>query len=191
MTMAGPSQTSQRAWLPHWLVTWFRARKLRHLVREVDSGFAPRAAKARGDERQAILSQWSFEVNPSNAELAQIESVRLRRLAYRWHLDCPSQERDYQTGLFYIPDALRIKLRREISAARRESIRWWVQVLVMPLIGLLGVLTAVLSVFSRAPLELISVCSPFPKGWKNGAWESRCNSPSGWSDRSSDSDRAG
>ena len=116
------------------------------MVRELDRSFAPEAAKARGEEKQAILAEWGYEVSVPNAELAQLESVQLRSLARRWYVDCPSQERDYQTGTFYIPDSLRMKLRRDIRDARRESIRWWVQVFVMPLIGLLGVITALISV---------------------------------------------
>ena len=38
-----------------------------------------------------------------------------------------------------------MKLRREIRDARREGIRWWIQVVVMPLIALASSITALVS----------------------------------------------
>ena len=56
---------------------------------------------------------------------------------------------DHQTGRWYIPDAQRKKLRREIQDAKRESIQWWIQVVVMPLIALVGSATALIALFYR------------------------------------------
>ena len=113
----------------------------------MDRYFAPLVAKASGDEEQAVLAKWSFEVQEPKSKLGQLETARLRRLADRFLLDCPSSEQNRDTGLFYIPDLLRRKLKREIRDARRERVRWWVQAVVMPLIGLLGVTAALLSVY--------------------------------------------
>ncbi len=82
-------------------------------------------------------------------KLAQFESARLRRLAQRWNVDTPSSEMDDQTGHWYIQYAERRKLRCDIQLARRESIRWWIQVVVMPLIALVTSAIALISLFFR------------------------------------------
>ena len=132
-----------------WLTRWLRVRALRGDVRELDDHFRSLAANTTGNEEQAILTEWEFELRWPRNELAQLESARLRRLAYRWNVDSPSSVQDDQTGHWYIPDEPRKKLRREIRDARRESIRWWIQVVVMPLIALLSSATALISLFFR------------------------------------------
>ena len=131
--------------MPDWLRTRLRIRKLRRNIRELENHFEPLAADAKGDHEQAILTEWSFEARWPESELAQHESVKLRKLARRWNVDTPSSEQDHQTGHWYIPDAQRAKLRRDIRDARRESVQWWIQVAVMPLIALVSSVTALIS----------------------------------------------
>ena len=126
-----------------------RVRKLRLEIRELDNHFEPLATKATGREQEAIMGEWSHEAQWPRSELAQIESARLRRLAHCWNLEVPPNEQDDQTGRRYITDGPRRKLRREIRDARRESIRWWIQVVVLPLIALLSSIVAVISLFFR------------------------------------------
>ena len=135
--------------LPEWLTTWRRARKLARDIRDLENEYRPLVEKAEREkdwkEKQRVLSEWSFESRWPESELGVVESRRLRRLAERWNVDSPALEQDDQTGDWYVPDALRRKMRREIIAARRESIRWWVQVLVMPLMAVLSTTTALIA----------------------------------------------
>ena len=139
----------EESMVPEWLTTWRRARKLARDIRELGNEYRPLVEKAERekdwDEKQRVLSEWSFESRWPESELGVLESRRLRRLAERWNVDSPTLEQDDQTGEWYVPDALRRKMRREIIAARRESIRWWVQVLVMPLMAVLSTTTALIA----------------------------------------------
>ena len=145
--MSGQAKKSRRSWLPDWLWTQLRIRKLQRDVRKLDNHYRPLASDAKGDDKQAILSEWEFEELWLRSELAQHESDKLRKLAHRWNVDTPSSESDPRTGRRYIPNALRAKLRREIRDVRRESVGWWIQVVVMPLIALVSSVTALVSLF--------------------------------------------
>jgi hypothetical protein len=52
---------------------------------------------------------------------------------------------DPRTGHTYLQPPEQSKLQRQIRLARRESIRWWIQTLIMPLIALIGVAVGLLS----------------------------------------------
>ena len=125
-------------------------RALRKSISDLRDDFGPKVDAARGHEEQHLLAEWSFEAAWPESELAQIETARLSRQAYRWNIDVPASTQDHQTGHWYIEDAERRKLKRAIRDARREGIRWWVQVLVMPLIALISSITALVSLFYRA-----------------------------------------
>ena len=148
--MSGQSKRSWPSWLPDWLTRRLHVRKLRRDVREVDSHYRPlAAAETMWDKKQAIEAEWSFEAAWPANELAVLESARLRRLADRWDIDTPSSKPDRQTGHRYIPDEQRRKMRREIRDARRESTRWWIQVVVVPLIALVSSVTALIALLYR------------------------------------------
>ena len=147
--MSGQSKKSHRSWLPGWLTTPLLVRKLRREVHELDSRYGRWASETKVEERQDILAEWSFKVQWPKSELAQLESARLRRLARRWNVDSPSSEHDCQTGRWYIPDAPRGKLRREIRDAKRQSIKWWIQVVVVPMIALVSSATALIALLLR------------------------------------------
>ena len=142
--MSGQSKKSRRWWLPNWLRAQLHLQKLRREIRELDKHYGPLAADAKGDHEQDILSQWSFEEQWPKSELAEHESAKLRKLAHRWNVDTPSSESDPRTGRWYIPDAQRVQMRREIRDARRESVKWWIQVIVIPLIALISALTTLI-----------------------------------------------
>ena len=145
--MSGQSKKPRRWWLPNWLRTQLHLQKLRRDIRELDKHFRPLAADAKGDHEQDILSKWSFEEEWPKSELAEHESAKLCKLARRWNVDTPSSESDPRTGRWYIPDAQRVQMRREIRDVRRESVKWWIQVVVMPLIALVSSVTALISMF--------------------------------------------
>ena len=143
--MSGRVTRWLRSRRPDWLTTWLRRRELRRTVREIDNWFKPLADSATGDDQQAILVEWAFNLEWPNSKLAELETRRLGRLARRWNVDSPSPEHDYDNGCWYIPDEPRKKLRRDIREARREIIRWWIQVVVVPLMILVSAATAVIS----------------------------------------------
>ena len=150
--MATTDDRGSRKWrsrLPKWLSTWLRMRELNRDVRELDDHYRPLAAKATGNDKQRILSEWSFETGWPRSELGVLESERLRRLADRHLVDSPRYEQDDQTGDWYIPDGPRMELRRRIRDARRATVGHWIQAIAMPLIGLLGSLSAVISLLLR------------------------------------------
>ena len=152
--MSFQSKRTWRSWLPSWLAASFRARDIRRAAQDLDRHYRPLADKARGQEQHDIVAEWHFESQWPISELGELETERLRRLAHRWNVDCPPPEENRDTGRVYIPDDLRRNLRRDIRDARRESIRWWIQVVVMPLIALLGVTTALLSLSLSLSLTL-------------------------------------
>ena len=137
-----------RTLLPKWFTMWLRARKLRCEIRELDKRYRPLVEEAEAeqerDEKERILSEWQFELRWPESRLAVLDSRRLTRRALRWNIDSPAVEQDDQTGDWYIPDTRRRKLRREIITARRETVHWWIQVLVMPLLALVGSTTALI-----------------------------------------------
>ena len=137
-----------RTLLPNWFTMWLRARKLRCEIREFEKHYRPLVENAEAererDEKERILSEWQFESRWPESTLAVLESRRLTRRALRWNIDSPAFEQDNQTGDWYIPDTRRRTLRREIIAARRETVHWWIQVLVMPLLALVGSTTALI-----------------------------------------------
>lgn len=124
-------------------------RALRKSISDLRDEFGSRVNAAKGDEEQNLLAEWSFEAAWPETELAEIETGKLSSQAYRWNIDVPASIEDHRTGYSYIPDAERRKLKRAIRDARRESIRWWVQVLVVPLIALVSSVTALVSLFYR------------------------------------------
>ncbi len=67
--MSGQSKRSWRSWLPDWLMTRLRVRKLRRDKRKLDNHFGPLAAEATGHKEQAILVEWSYEAQWPESEL--------------------------------------------------------------------------------------------------------------------------
>ena len=110
--------------MPDWLRTRLRIRKLRRNIRELENHFEPLAADAKGDHEQAILTEWSFEARWPESELAQHESVKLRKLARRWNVDTPSSEQDHQTGRTLhtsFVERLNLTIRHGSAYLRRRS----------------------------------------------------------------------
>ncbi len=136
--------------LPDWLTTWCRKRKLKRSIRELEDDFRPQLAKAGGHEEQELLSELVFELQDPQSELAMLETARLRSRAHRWNVDPPASELDHRTGRWYIPEAPRRQLRRDIRDARRAGIQWWIQVVVTPLIALLGVTIGLIGLLASA-----------------------------------------
>ena len=75
--MSGQSKKSRFSWLPDWLRTRLRIRKLRRNIRELENHFEPLAADAKGDHEQAILTEWSFEARWPESELRRTPGQHL------------------------------------------------------------------------------------------------------------------
>ena len=143
--MSDPSKKSWRFSTPRRFRTWLRKRGLRRYLDHLRREYDPQCDAATGDVEQALLVEWSFEASWPESELAVIESDRLRVQAARWNVPCPTSVQHHETGVWHIEDSARMKLRREIRDARREGIRWWIQVVVMPLIALACSITALVT----------------------------------------------
>ena len=143
--MSGPSKKSWRFWTPRRFRTWLRKRGLRRNLDYLRREYEPKFDAATGYDKQALLAEWSFEASWSESELAAIESERLQGQAARWNIPCPALVQHHNTGVWHIEDSARMQLKREIRDARREGIRWWIQVVVVPLIALVSSITALVS----------------------------------------------
>jgi hypothetical protein len=148
--MSGQS-TKSLDFLPEWLKTRRRVRQIRKQIRDIEASYREQLKAAGADPNDdAHMSELYSELEWPDSELAQIESVRLRRLAERWNIEAPNYTEDSRTGHWTIPYKDRRKLKREIRDARREAIRWWIQVAVMPLIALVSSITALTALFYRS-----------------------------------------
>jgi hypothetical protein len=154
--MADQSKKSWRSWRPEWLTEWQRRHRLRQEIRSLAEHFLPLADAARGIDEQRIAAEWQSESQWPEHGLAELEMRRLRKLAMRWKVDMPpiSDPASYvwsdpQTGHSYLQPEAHVKLRRAIRDAKRETIRFSVQVIVMPLIGLIGAAIGLVSVLRR------------------------------------------
>lgn len=146
---ADTTDNLSRSWVPNRVTTWRRVRRLRRQLRDLEEHYQPLLEDASGDNEQRLLSEWDYESQWAESELARYESANLRKLADRWSVEAPASEQDMRTGEWYIPHAGRLKLRREIRDAKRESIRWWIQVVVTPLIALVSSIVALISLLAR------------------------------------------
>jgi hypothetical protein len=156
--MSGLSKKSWRSCLPEWFRSWRRQRSLERQIKTLDDEYGPRADAERGDAQQAILAEWSFESSWPSNELAALETNRLMRLAHRWRVDFPDATEangwvlfDHQTGHAYLQAWERVRLNRQIDAARKDAIKWWIDVLVPVLtllLGTIGALTGLLAVWN-------------------------------------------
>jgi hypothetical protein len=139
--------------MPEWIRDLGERRRHRAEIDTINAKFVDRYDAAEDDEEQHFVNQeWEVTLDPHETALGLLDTKKLLRQAQRWGIDIPD---DYWTfGRIederYIGYSGRTKLRREISKARREAIRWWIQTVVMPLIALVSVATAWMSLFFRA-----------------------------------------
>jgi hypothetical protein len=133
---------------PDWLTTWLRIFVLRRHLRHLEEYFGRLAAAAsKGDREQAVLAEWAVAARWPAKELSQLESHQLHRKARFWNLPVPRYEFDHETGKRYIPVEQRSQLKRKIRDARREGVRWWIRVLVIPVVSLVAAVAALMSMF--------------------------------------------
>ena len=102
--MSDQSKKSRGSWLPDWVRTRLHRRKLRRTIRELKNHYEPLIGDGNGDYEQAALSKFLFEVQEPKSELAEYETIRLRKRAHRWNVDPPSSELDSRTRRWYIPE---------------------------------------------------------------------------------------
>lgn len=150
--MSGQSKRSWRSWAPERLRHWIDRRKLEAEIDEINARFRPRITAAKTENEERLIDQeWDFLVAEHYEELGYLDTKRLAKGAAKWGVEIPA---DYwTTGHYsyqrYLTSGAQTKLRRATRAARREEIRWWIQVAVMPLIALISVAVALVSLFWR------------------------------------------
>lgn len=128
--------------------------KYRRIVRETDA------------EVERFLDDAREERAHSDAQIADatldvrldiVNSRKVERQARRWGVDLPHMAFVQESGggpwlihpdvqIHYLHPYELDRLRPLIKKAKRESISWWVQNAVVPLIGLIGALTGLIAV---------------------------------------------
>jgi hypothetical protein len=123
-------------------------RRLKNNIAVLNQKFEQRMAEARTDQAEHDIDQeWTHAVENDHASLGILETRHILRLVTRWDVDIPADawvSNDYE-NMRYLSQAAQAKLRREIKAAKRETIRWWIQVTVLPITGLVGATIGLIS----------------------------------------------
>jgi hypothetical protein len=140
--------------MPRRIQDWAEERRLEENIRIVGEEFRPRmtAAAAIGDEEEHIVDQeWSAAVEDDITSLGVLKTRRLVKNAARWDVEIPASSwtDDRYQNARYIPKGRQSKIQREIRTVRRERIRWFFQVVVIPTISLLGLIVALVSLLTR------------------------------------------
>jgi hypothetical protein len=149
--MFGRLKKSWRSWIPESWRDWLERRRLKKVISQIGERFRPRLAAARSeDEERAIDAEWSSETEEFDLYLGQLETKRLVKLANKWEIDIPrdSWTSDRYNTVAYIYHAPQLALRRRIRDARREAMKWWINLLtpvISALTGLAGALIGLLT----------------------------------------------
>ena len=137
--------------VPEWLEIRLGIWRVKGDLRSLERHYGTRLRKVENDENASsdIHAEWAQEAEWPENDLAVFESRMIRKIAKRLNLRVPNSVQSPFTGHWYISkDDLR-ELKREIQKERRARAAWWIQILVMPLIGLLGAAAAVLALLLR------------------------------------------
>ena len=132
--------------VPEWLEIRLGIWQVKREIRSLNRDFRIRIDREESQGgKDAIHADWALEAEWPESNLAFLESRMVRRIAHRLNLRVPQSVQDPFTGHWHIANVDLLELKREITKERRARATWWIQILVMPLIGLLGVAAAVLS----------------------------------------------
>jgi hypothetical protein len=154
--MAEQSKAWWRPFAPERLLDRMERRRIEREIDAINAKFQPMldAAKDAGEESH-IVQAWHYETEEWDEELGRLLSKRVEKQARWWGVDIPEDhwtESRYE-GYRYIGYGAQTKLRRAIRDARRDSARFWVQVLVMPLIALLSLTIALIALLFRSSVS--------------------------------------
>jgi hypothetical protein len=140
-----------RSWAPERLRDFLDRRQLEAEIEKIDAKFQPLLDAADASQEPHVHQAWNYETDELQEELARLSGKRLEKQARRWNVDIPEEcwTESRFSGYRFIGFGGRAKLGRAIRDARRESVRWWVQVLIMPLIALLSLMITFVTLVSR------------------------------------------
>jgi hypothetical protein len=140
------------SWAPDRVLEWRRRRALRREIMRLDGECEKEVQAAHVNEKMEIYSRWDFDTGWSRAELGELETERLRRRAERRGLEIPQDDvwwiKHLETNTKYLTPTARARVKRMIRQDRRESAKWWVDVLspvLGALTGLIGALIGLLA----------------------------------------------
>ena len=148
-----PDQSrSWQQYAPERLRDFMDRKRLQAEIEKIDAKFQPLLDAAPNDaEEHHIQQAWNCETDELQEELARLLGRRIEIQARRLGVDIPEEcwtESKFERYR-YIGYRGQAKLRRAIRDARREAVRWWVQVIVMPLIALFSSFVALVSLLWR------------------------------------------
>ena len=136
--------------VPEWLEIRLGIWKVKREIRSLNREFRNQIAREESnDGKDAIESNWALEAEWPESNLASLESRMVRKIAHRLNLRVPQSVQHHMTGNWHLSRDDLLNLKREITKERRARAAWWIQILVMPLIGLLGSAAAVLALLLR------------------------------------------
>lgn len=145
------AQTTRTRWLPERLQDWQERRSLERQIEEINRRFQPRMAAAKTDQEEHHIDQeWVEAIEQYQVSMGVLKTKRLIKLANRWEVEIPSGAwtNDRYENVRYIAPPHQIKLRRSIRDARREAVKWWVQLLTPIISVLTGLAGALIGLFT-------------------------------------------
>ena len=141
------SGRSRRSWLPQWLRDRREERQLEKSIEQIGLKFRSRMAAAKTEQQEHDVDQeWTYEVEEYLDRLGVLRTKPLVKQATKWEVEIPQTawSDDRYENSRYISPPEQVKLRRRIRDARRDAVRWWIQVL-MPPLSLIVALVALLT----------------------------------------------
>lgn len=133
---------------------WRTRRRLQKRVDEVHERFADDLATAEGLEEQRILAELFSELDEPRAALAAHDTHTLRARAAKCGVELPGDDPCWTDnpylGFRVLSDIGRAKAERLLRDARRERVKWWIDV-ITPVaslaVAILGAAAALLAVW--------------------------------------------
>jgi len=139
-------------------ILW-RTRWRRNRLSKFYSRLIAKAARAKNrDEEDKLICEFMFEKNLVDGEIALLETLKLQNEAERLDVPFPhysenrnAWEQGFKPGTYRLSVRARTDLRSQIRKEKRERLEnhmLWASHVIMPIIGLIGAVMALLSLIA-------------------------------------------
>jgi hypothetical protein len=128
--------------------------KLEKEIRGIEDAHALALKKATGDEYHIAVADMMSESEYAREMLEELESVEAEKRAKRWGVIIEPawynpDHRSLGLNRLVLESEGRLRVARAVRDAKRESIKWWVTVVIMPILTvLMGLTGAVIGVLA-------------------------------------------
>lgn len=129
-------------------------RKLEEEIRSIEDAYAPSLKKLTGEEYQIEAASMMGESEYAREMLEELESFEAEKRARRWGVIIERDwynpdHRAFGSNRLLLEADGRFRVFHAIRDAKRESIKWWVTVVIMPILTILmGLTGAVIGVLA-------------------------------------------